>query len=309
LSPVGLIGANVRGGDRRLEVLENNRSKQMTRFQGTWSLRSAVLPVASLAILSIASLQPVRAAVVAYDTFDATLNLNSYSQFPAPDAYSAGGDGFQVYELSGTYPFGIPFSLVDDTAGSLPTDAIGIVRSTKTDKWFGVTDTVNNDDFGPTFAEWKFDISGAADLSVSIDMAAMGDFEVPGSTGDYHDWTYSIDGSTPAPLFTSSVDTAASHTYTMENGSTQSVDDPLFMNGVMLDNIFRTQTASLAGAGTTLTIRLDSLTDGGTEAYAFDNVYVNGTVVPEPSSLAMAALAGLLGVVRARSRCRAEIAA
>jgi hypothetical protein len=68
-------------------------------------------------------------------------------------------------------------------------------------------------------ASWVFDISGASNLSLSIDMGAMGDFEASATTGDFFNWSYSIDGGAAQTAFQSSVDEAASQTYTMESGT------------------------------------------------------------------------------------------
>ena len=71
-----------------------------------------------------------------------------------------------------------------------------------------------------------------------LEMAAMGDFEA-GPDGDSFLFEYSVDGGAFQPLFTSSVDEAGSQTYFMDNRGTQVVlDDPLSVNGVLLNNDF-----------------------------------------------------------------------
>ena len=75
-------------------------------------------------------------------------------------------------------------------------------------------------------------------LLVYLDMAAMGDFEA-GPDGDSFLFEYSLDGGAFQPLFTSSVDEAASQTYFMDRGTQVVRDDPLSVNGVLLNNDFQ----------------------------------------------------------------------
>ena len=252
-------------------------------------------------LLGIAALcaAPAAADVIGGDDFDGGGIYLTFTQFPPPGAFSSTGDGFEPFQrgVSAT----IPYQLLDDTL-TFPTDAVGIVRSTKTDAWFGVTDTVNGDNptYGPVCtAEWAFDIAGYTDLSVAIDMGAMGDFEAAGNpdSDDAFNWTYSIDWGPILPLFTSTVDLEGTHTYTMEDGTTRDLDDPLLVNGILVDNIFQTLSANVDGTGHVLTLTLTALTDGGSEAYAFDNVVITG--IPEPASLLLLGL-GAVALIRRR---------
>jgi len=217
--------------------------------------------------------------VIAKDDFDSLLNRVSFVQTPAPGAFSSPADGFEQYQVGVNAT--ISFSLLDDSVVEFPADTQGIVdRETKTDAWFGVADILNTQNPGGTgSATWEFDISGATDLQVSIDMGAMGDFE----SIDLFDWTYEIDGGGALPLFTSSVDEAASATYTLASGTVVNRDDPLSMTGtsgptVELSNLFQTMTSLLVGSGSTLTIELQAATDDDNfiEGYAFDNIFIEG---------------------------------
>ena len=251
---------------------------------------------AMLTIVGAASATPV-VECFAFDTFDASQRLLSFSQTPAPGAFSSPGDGFEVYQRN--VSANIPFALLDDTI-TFPTDSIGMVKSTKLDRWFGVTDLANDDNSsGQGTATWVFDISSYEDLSISIDMAAMGDFEATGLT-DLNNWSYSIDGGALQALFTSSIDENASQTYTMESGAQFTLDDPMLVNGVTLSNDFQTLIAAVLGTGSTLTLQFFSQGDGGTEAYAFDNIQVCGVLVPAPGAAALFGLAGLAGLRRRR---------
>ncbi len=228
--------------------------------------------------------------VIAMDTFDENLKLNSFTQDPPAGAYSSTGDGFQKYQV-GVSP-SIPFQLVDDSTNGNPADVLGIVNSaTKTDIWFGITDTVNGDNLpasspGEVTATWEFDVAGAFDMQVSIDMAAMGDFEATGVNADRFNWTYQLDSGPVFSLFTSSINEDISQTYTLADGDMFTLDDPVQMTTtdsqvVTLSNVFQSLTSSLTGIGNTLTIQLIAKTDGGDEAYAFDNLIVEGTTFVE----------------------------
>jgi hypothetical protein len=224
--------------------------------------------------------------VIAKDTFDEDENLLNFMQTPAPGAYGDAGDGFQEYQVGVSAT--IPFQLVDDSTTTNPADVRGIINSaTKADKWFGVTDTVNGanvpaENPGVGTATWVFDVSGAIDMEVSIDMGAMGDFEA----ADTYNWTYQFDGGPILPLFTSSINEAGSQSYTMADGDLVSLDDPFQMltadnQTITLTNVLQTLTSPLSGLGDTLTIQLVAKTDGGDEGYAFDNLIIEGTTFTE----------------------------
>jgi PEP-CTERM motif len=182
------------------------------------------------------------------------------------------------------------FAIQDDSASVFTGDAQGIIKGgsagaiTDSDPFFAVVDTVNIDtgqpvgESTPQMATWLFDVSGASGgLSVSIDMAAMGDFE---SGEDLFDFEYALDGGSFSPLFTSSVDDQASQIYTLENEMEFEVDDPVLMDGVMLNNEFQTFSAGVGTATSSLTVRFTALSDGGTEAFAFRNILVEDGFVP-----------------------------
>ena len=174
---------------------------------------------------------------------------------------------------------GMPFALADDSVtgvsgGAFAGDDLGIVDGTfpSSQTFFGSVDTVNGDNpDGTATAEWSFDISGATDLSVSLDMAAMGDFE----SSDVYTWSYAIDDGSFTDLFTSGVDESGSQTYRMQGGAEVVIDDPLQMNGVTLDDAFRTFTAAIDGTGSEMTIRVTGSSNGGDEAYAATNLVVS----------------------------------
>ncbi len=235
----------------------------------------------------------------AFDTFDSAMRLISFSQNPLPGAFSSPGDGFEVYQRG--VSASIPFALLDDTNSGFPGDTIGIVDSTKTDRWFGSVDLANGDNpSGQATASWVFDISGYQDLLIAIDMAAMGDFEATSGAFDFYNWSYSIDGGVAQALFTSTVREDLSQNYTLESGAVIALDDPMEMNGTLLSNVFQTLSANIAGTGNLLTLTLNAQGDGGDEAFVFDNVTVCGTLIPTPGATALFGLAGLAGLRRRR---------
>ena len=120
----------------------------------------------------------------------------------------------------------LPFDLVDesvegvfiapDTPGpAFEADVEGILRSTDTDNVFALVDTVNGDNLtGDVSATWTFDISGFENLSLSIDLAAQGDFE---AATDLLQFEYSIDGGPTVTAFSPVVDEADSIILTRES--------------------------------------------------------------------------------------------
>jgi len=248
---------------------------------------------AAVALVAALMTSGAFADVIAGDDFDGGLPFLTFTQTPAPGAFSSAGDGFETYQV-GVSP-SIPYTLVDDSNSTYPADTLGIIDSaTKFDAWFGAVDLNNGDNpDGTGIAEWTFDVAGYIGLAVTIDMGAMGDFE---AGGDVYDWTYSIDGGTTMPLFTSSIDEDGMQSYTMAGGAVVDLDDPMLMNGTLLTNNLETFAADVTGTGSVLTLTLNAMGDGGSEGYAFDNIVVTG--VPEPGALALLVIGSLLLVRR-----------
>lgn len=179
---------------------------------------------------------------------------------------------------------GLPFTMVDETFDLFdprPTDRLGIIRSLDFDPFFGVVDTVNDVRNDWNTAAWRFDIAGHSSLRISADMAAMGDFEAGNIDDPRQDafvFDYAIDGGPFEILFESSVDTEASLDYEMEQPHPDNpiitLDDPLSINGVMLDNLFQTISADVSGGGNQLELRFRAISNGGEEAFAFRNLII-----------------------------------
>jgi hypothetical protein len=217
--------------------------------------------------------QSASAIVFGEDDFDSNRNFSNFNVNPDNSAnngtFSSTSDVFGIIDRT------VNDSFADDTVANPPDAFGGLLNSTKTDNVFGVQDLTNPDNLSGTgTATWQFDISGGTNLSILIDFAAGGDFE---SSGDSFVFAASIDGGAPVNIFTSSVDEADSLTYTFEDGvTTQTVDDPLAINGTTLNNNFQTLVASLVGTGNTLTLEFNATNDGAVELFAFDNIVVEG---------------------------------
>lgn len=258
--------------------------------------------LAALAIV-LFSAGSVCAQMLAEDRFESNLNLISFTQDPGPGTYSQPtGDGFEIYRVG--ISASIPMGLIDDSHSVFPFDQQGIIDASsdsdefKSDAWFGVIDTVNDDKFpitnpGIATATWVFDISqdktGA--LEVSVEMGSMGAFSdgrellvgepsVP-VIRDFFNWTYSIDGGESLPLFTSKVDALGQHEYEMAGGEWVLLSAPLHMTTtdnqtILLDNKLQPITSPIIAEpnNSTITIVLEAQADGGSKAYAFDNIVV-----------------------------------
>ncbi|MEO1056059.1 MAG: ExeM/NucH family extracellular endonuclease [Actinomycetota bacterium] len=234
-----------------------------------WALGAAsALALGALAVSTPPSVSATTTVVASDLTGAAPVGLVNFTNDAPP--FTSAGDGFGKFqrEVSAS----IPFSVLDDSAVGFPSDSVGIIDETNLGEFFGVTDTENADNSGPLSATWLFDISGAADLSVSIDMGAMGDFEA----SDSFEWTYSIDGTPAATLFTLVADEDATRDYTLAGGSVFTLNDPLTVGTVELSNILQTVSADVAGAGAELALTLTAETDGGSEAVAFQNIVIHG---------------------------------
>ena len=222
--------------------------------------------------------------------------------------FASSGDAFNPMSRASLSPTeadgdqaGMPFAISDDsvvaaTGNSVfATDAQGFAGDAKMDGFFGVTDNVNSTNpTGMNSADFVFNISGFSSLTLAMDFAAMGSFELD----DLFDVSYDIDGGGFTSVFSGSPVAGVMQTYFMDSGFQVDLPDPYSINGTILGEDFQTLVAGIVGTGSSLTVRVTAMMDGGTEALGFDNVLIRG--VPEPSSLALLAIGGLAWIRRTR---------
>lgn len=252
------------------------------------------------ATASLFSATSLQAVIIASQDFDSPMNVSAETATPALNSFTNGADAWGIYSR----PTGGPADLYDETVDDPnnpgtpdPGDGTGIIRSTKTDSFFGIADTTNGDNStGEVTYTVTFDISSGFTLTeMTIDFAAMGDFE----SGDIFSVRYSIDGAALITAFTGAAnETIDNYTYTLEDGTTRQENDPYTMNNVILDNNLTTLSAPLSGTGNSLAVTFDAITNGGDEVIVFDNIVING--IPEPSAALLSILGGLGFLARRR---------
>jgi len=233
------------------------------------------------------------------DTSD--IGLVSYSNVYT-DGFSSDQDAFQIFDLS----LGMPdLEQFVDRTNEGRSDALGLVDSTlsSNDNIFVASDTVNSDNPTETLnASWVFDVSGFDSFSLSLDLAAMGDFE----RSDQFSFSYAFDNQVATTLWHSVVDEAGSRDYRMSSGNLVTLNDPLSLGSLALSNEFSSLSADLLGQGSLLTIMFSAKTDGGSEVFAFSNMQVHGESspvvgVPEPGPSFLFVLAAGLMFMRRRA--------
>jgi len=206
------------------------------------------------------------------------------------------GDSFGIMFRGIAVGAGAPFAIMDDSASIFTGDTLGFIGEGDFDPFFGSVDTVNGSNPNAMAeATWAFDISGFSGIEFAADFAAMGDFEA----SDTHLFEYQIDGGGWVSMLASSVDEDGSQDYVMDGGALVSLDDPMSLGGVMLNEDFQTISAGIAGTGSTLEIRYSAAQDAGSEAFGFRNLEITG--VPAPGALALLGFGGLVAARRRRA--------
>ena len=202
-------------------------------------------------------------------------------------------------------------NLMDDSVSVFTPDTFGIVGETDFDNFFGITDTVNGDVGNPDqgtpdslfTATWEFDITGhSGALELSIDAAAMGDFEA--FPNDQLDFEVSYDGVNFTTAFFSNTfdtdfvdavdgggfsqgvdltlpgqdipDLPPEIVYTLDTGLQVAWNDALTLGGEPLSNEFETVTSNIGTpTSNTLYVRFLGNTGSGSEVFAFRNITVD----------------------------------
>lgn len=274
------------------------------------------------------------AALVAFEDFDGgDINLTSSS---VPTLDGGGGDTHAVGATAAwTTAGGTPFSLADNSVGNVgdsttfagDNEGVYGVNSDFNNRFLGISDT--RDFTTPIVSTWTFDIAGYQDLEMSIGMGSMegSTFTYDGATSFV--FTASIDAGPEQTVF-EVLPTAAGDGYSyraldngmvfVANGNALAVsgDNPvakiLADSGLAAGNTFLDKTpasgtgageldnfvTSINGTGSELVLTLRSTIPF--EAAAFDNIAINGSEVPEPTSCAV--LAGGALAALALALCR-----
>lgn len=270
--------------------------------------------VAVAVIVAVCVPRTADATVVGFEDFDGgAVNLSSTANVEDyPHSNGNLGDVFgRLVQGSGAMPFDVADDSAADVSGGgiNPGDSLGIAGR-NTSNFFAMNDadatTINN-------ATWTFNIASALSLtSISMDIAAMGDFEA--SSTDGFRVEARVDSNAYSTIFLGRTNEAISHTYrAMDDGTTPSHNDPLelFIDGsgtaaAVLDKSvastgnFDTYTSVLlAGlSGTSLDIRISwEGTPSGSEAMGFDNITINAVAVPEASSFLFGGLTVAMAAV------------
>ena len=256
---------------------------------------SHVLPRLSFLLIfgaMVIALPLVASAQVGFDNMDGGTNRLSFSA-TLDDSILGPGDMFGVRDRSTIVNgFGLPFAISDDSVVAAAGNSVfafdnqGIFGAAKTDKFFGAVDLRNsNNPAGIAFATWTFDIAGFSGLGLKVDVGAMGDFEGPESSAldDIYEFIAQVDGGPAQTLLDFRVNAAGLKQYrAMDNGNQFFKSDPLTeqTSGVELDKSDPNTGAldqfirSIAGTGSVLTITFGRQGDGGSEAFAFDNLII-----------------------------------
>ncbi|MBU0641177.1 MAG: PEP-CTERM sorting domain-containing protein [Planctomycetes bacterium] len=248
-------------------------------------MRKLVCLAGALALVAV----PAYADVIGGDDFDGGGIYMSRTILPDNSALN-GQFPSSYYDVFGITDRTVNYDFADDSAGSYPADTFGVLKTGKLDHVFGVEDLTNPDNPGGTgIGVWEFNIDSFFDIFVEIDFAAMGDFE---ASNDSYVFTARIDGGAPQVIFASTIrEDLDPYSYYLESGTQININDPVEVNGVIINNNFQTLGAAVSGTGSVLTLTFDASNDGGSEVFIFDNIVVNG--VPEPTSLLLLGLGGL----------------
>lgn len=193
----------------------------MKRFLGAAAMLGMTSPLAAQTTLG-------------FDDFDGGITFDSFFISPDNSGNLGFGDTPGVFPSSNFDVFGITnrnvlFDFADDSAGTFAGDSFGIAGVNKTDNFLGAADVLNpNNPSGIGFVDWTADISGFENLQVSIDMAALGNFDGDDSIQLFA----SFDNGVTDQLILDVVhDPGVFYEITMEGGTTYQTFFNSFFNG------------------------------------------------------------------------------
>lgn len=261
------------------------------------------------ALLFLLSSHSATAGIIASAlTGQPSLNLIT-AQNDFVTAFTSQDDYFQQFTIPDMTDE-LPASLHDNSLEN-SADRLGLISDVNiSDSVFAVSDTVNSDNSsGWAEAFWTFDTSNHLVEFISIEFAAMGDFE---SSDQYH-IDYQINAQPFESLYEIETDTAGQMSYRLASTQLVELNDPLTVNGHTLTNQFEAiESAMLNKLGHSLTLRFTARADSGAEVFALKGISILGTKqqaaftsVPAPGQGGLSLLAGALLFIRYK-HCRRQ---
>ncbi|MEJ6700837.1 MAG: PEP-CTERM sorting domain-containing protein, partial [Akkermansiaceae bacterium] len=173
---------------------------------------------------------------------------------------------------------------------------IGSVNYTPSGFFFAAQDIDGDGAPNPSSLTWTVDITGATALSFYLNVAEDDE-------GSNQDW----DSTDFVHIFYTIDTDPEQNLIWFENDGTTFNAAPLLDtdfdgNGdsTEVTNSFANFSNTIAGTGSSLAIRVEFSLNSGDEDFAIDDLVVEGTVVPEPSSSALLGLGGLALILRRR---------
>ncbi|MGH1373233.1 MAG: hypothetical protein ACRBBW_14425 [Cellvibrionaceae bacterium] len=244
------------------------------------------------------------AGLIAFDLYNnKSLNLIEYNN-PLEGAFSHSID--DTFEKHRQGAGNISEGLIDDSKDR--SDSLGLIEKDQDfDEFFAVQDLDNAiNPSGQATASWIFDIENSSNLSLSLDIAAMGDFEL----SDWFRWDYAIDDFDRQTLFELNTEQTKTQAYQMASGAILSLDDPLAIGNPvlgnpvlgdplfsdrLLNNKFQSFSAPIFGEGFKLKLLFTAQQNGGGEVLAFRNLKIEGqSQLPASAAIPTPATAPLL---------------
>ena len=192
---------------------------------------------------------------IGFDDFDGN-GIYMSRTFDPDLSFNGGTFPTSIFDVFGIVDRNVNINFSDNTL--VDPACIGLLPSTKTDKFLGISDICNSFSGNDAIAElqYRFDIENAENLALSIDVAAFADFESATMLGGSQcqefiqiDAFIAGDANGTQTLFQMTGQVDLVHTYTFEGGSTFTLDDPLYVigDGTIIDNQQSTLVAPING--------------------------------------------------------------